>query len=1395
MEIKFLERIWKQMLLMFAVLLITASIALAQDIPCPVPLRELVLIDPKVFYHERIVDRLPRDARVVFLSGDTTGMDQITRILAREKDIQVLRIFSHGSPGKLFLTGEVIDSRTLARYRQTLSTWSRAFTHDADILLYGCSVADTEKGGAFVNRLAQYTGADVAASTNRTGGPENQWALEYRTGDIEAAFLAVEDYPYYLENQVVANNNDSGAGSLREAIANVGDGGEITFNGNYTITLSTPLTIDRDITMTITGTGAGSTVIDGNDAVQVFNITSGDTVVLLGLTIQNGFNAEEGGGISNAGDLTLDTCTVSGNISERQDADSKGGGIYNAGTLTIYDSTIKDNRVTTDVDSANNDFISTGGGICNNGTLTINNSTISGNTASITGSGSDSLYYHAKGGGIYNSNTLNINNSTISGNTAQNDCTHDSGTNNTYGGGICIDTGSDATISNSTISQNTVNAEEGNDNIHIGAGILLRGGTLTVRNTIMAQNVDKSSNYDYYYSGGTLTDDGYNVVEYQNLSSIDANDGMAFNVTTDILYNTIVGTNTTVHAHWNQNGSDFDGSLNLSSTLADNGGPTQTLAFTGESFAIDAIPYSAGADTWNNSPITGGNYYDQRGEETTAGNPISIGAYSEPPSTLLYYMAKSSGNWSAYGTVWFTSATESTDPADYTTQATEAPNAANSAGIIINDDIDVTVAAGGFSIDQVTVDTGASITINSGQTVTLSDGTGNDLTVDGTGTVDVNGILDASAGQMVFTGAGTLNLVQASFSVNSFSAGSSTVTLDGGVAQTIGSDMALYNLTLAENTVLATTHNITVSGATSGTGTANATGGTFTYNGSGDQSIFQGTYCWVALSGSGTKSFSGTTTSTSGITVSGSMTIAGDGASTTTVQGCGFEGATRSSVFIVESGNTVTIEDMTVTYGKTASNGAGIHNLGILTINDCTISGNVTTSGCGGGIDCHRDGRLTINNSTVYENTAEWGAGVCNYGTGSSFTNTTITGNTSNREGGGVLLDVGTLTMDSCTVAHNHSDYDASGDEKGGGIYLWTGALNVQNTIIAYNIRGNDAGTTGDDYYYNNGTLTDNGYNVVKIQDGTSNQFAGPTDWLWSSANSRYEKGGSSTTDYGLLYLSSSLADNGGPTETLAITSASSIAVANGNTSETTDQRGATRKSPPTIGAYEYFADYRTDSGAGTSWGTASNWEIDRGLGSWDEAVDPPEADNSTAISVRRSMEVDTNVSIDQTTVDAGATLTIDDTYKLTVENGAGDDLTLQGDLTNAGTNSTFTCAAGATVVCSGVSNTTLSGAGTWTFKTLTLNKDAAATLDINTDSNVTVETALTVTQGTVDLGTWEHDLRLGGALTIDANGRWTAHGDTSTHYVQFYGADCTFRDNSTGDPHPQNLGHVKVDD
>ena len=233
-----------------------------------------------------------------------------------------------------------------------------------------------------------------------------------------AVFGAV---PAFAAAITVTNQADSGPGSLRDAIAAAAPGDTINFSLTLpaTITLTSgELLISKNLT--ISGPGASSLTISGNNSSRVFEIGSGFTVAISGLTIQNG-SADTGGGIVNSGTLMLSNSTLSGNR-----ATIAGGGILNAGTLTLINSTLSGN------DSC---CYFGGGGIFNQGMATVTNSTFSGNSTSNANLG---------GGGILNEGTLRLSNSTFSGNSGH--------SYYGYGGGAILFYSGSATLKNTIVA-------------------------------------------------------------------------------------------------------------------------------------------------------------------------------------------------------------------------------------------------------------------------------------------------------------------------------------------------------------------------------------------------------------------------------------------------------------------------------------------------------------------------------------------------------------------------------------------------------------------------------------------------------------------------------------------------------------------------------------------------------------------------------------------------------------------------------------------------------------------------------------------------------------------------------------------------------------------------------
>ena len=273
----------------------------------------------------------------------------------------------------------------------------------------------------------------------------------------------------------VTNTNDSGPGSLRDALAVANNGDTIDATGvSGTILLTSgELQINRPVT--INGPGAGTLAVNGNGSSRVFENLAGlvGGVIISGFTITNG-----DGGIRNfVGTLTVSNCTISNNFGSGISNDP---GLYFA-SLTVSNSTISGNSA---------DY---GGGISNTGGLTVSNTTISGNSANY-GGGISNVYNGRVVAGV------TISNSTLSGNVSTVD-----------GGGVYNSTDVNAfavlSIENSTIGGNSATGHGGSiyNNSH---GFAFTPG-LALGSTIL--NAGASGGTIFNDGVGNVTSLGYNL--------------------------------------------------------------------------------------------------------------------------------------------------------------------------------------------------------------------------------------------------------------------------------------------------------------------------------------------------------------------------------------------------------------------------------------------------------------------------------------------------------------------------------------------------------------------------------------------------------------------------------------------------------------------------------------------------------------------------------------------------------------------------------------------------------------------------------------------------------------------------------------------------------------------
>ncbi|MFL5327604.1 MAG: choice-of-anchor Q domain-containing protein [Gemmataceae bacterium] len=562
----------------------------------------------------------------------------------------------------------------------------------------------TANGGPTLSHLPAPDSPLVNAGSNPAGLATDQRGSGFPrvlNGQTDIGAVEVVAAPPSL---VVSNINDSGAGSLRQAIINANSlsgPNTITFDATF---FSTPRTItlagtqmvltDASGTTTITGPGMNLVTINGNNLSRVFQVNSGVTVAMTGMTISGGKNSGDGGGVYNVGTLTLSNSKVSGNT-----ATNIGGGIYSAGTLTltgttwdgnvaylgaavqsngnltVSGSTFSNNKSSflggalrlfgsasiTSSTLSNNSATNAGGAIINHATTTLSNCTVANNSATDSGGGihnfgtliiGDSTFSNnssAAGGGICSPGTVTINNTQFTSNKAdfggaiKNDgtitisgsafnqnvaditngwggaiwnnapltitqCTFTSNHAKTYGGAVISFTS--LNIANSTFTNNisdlnggalrldgsaTITASTFNGNTAAnGGGAIISHGTTTIDNSTVANN----SAHD---GGGIMFFDGTATIRNLTVAyntAVGSGGGTTDNYASVTTINTIIAGNAAPDQA-NVWGAAFaagssNNLLNVSAaaaglnTLANNGGPTQTIALLPGSPAINA---------------------------------------------------------------------------------------------------------------------------------------------------------------------------------------------------------------------------------------------------------------------------------------------------------------------------------------------------------------------------------------------------------------------------------------------------------------------------------------------------------------------------------------------------------------------------------------------------------------------------------------------------------------------------------------------------------------------------------------------------------------------------------------------------------------------------------------
>jgi CSLREA domain-containing protein len=241
------------------------------------------------------------------------------------------------------------------------------------------------------------------------------------------------------------------------------------------------------------------------------------------------------------------------------------------------------------------------------------------------------------------------------------------------------------------------------------------------------------------------------------------------------------------------------------------------------------------------------------------------------------------------------------------------------------------------------------------------------------------------------------------------------------------------------------------------------------------------------------------------------------------------DGGGISSGDFGEENASLTVERSTVSGNTAADDGGGIHAFYELYLKDSTVSGNTAVTA--GGVYAGYSG---VSGGTYYHRGPH------------TILNSTIVGNSSGSNGGGVYFcgstyEADRLTIESSTITGNYASGALSGGY-GGGVASFCGAgylgSILNNTIVANNTAANGDPDVSED---------------VDVVDASFSVIEDP-----GTAVINETVAGSNIT--GVDPLLAPLADNGGPTQTQALALNTSPALDKGSAGTlTTDQRGEQR--------------------------------------------------------------------------------------------------------------------------------------------------------------------------------------------------------------------------------------------
>lgn len=482
---------------------------------------ELVIIDSNMADKDTVLSQIGEGRDVLEIDPTQDAMSQIQDYLDAHSDTKydAVHIMTHGNDLGFYLGSTKVTTA------DQMSVFNGHMAENGDFMLYGCELASNEHGQSLIQDIADFTGCDVAASTNTTG-ISGDWALEYNVGVIETANISIHGWEHDLLTYKVKADAASGSGYY----SSISSLPTAAFTGDHTVELYSHITDQGTFTVT-SGTLTIVSAIENNVPGSYVYTLTGSATVNSGATliIRSSVSSFGGNGSINvSGNLQVET-----NIAPIVN--------LNGGTLNIVsDATVSAVNVF-GASSIDSDGVISSLTLNTGGTLNLSSGTVTGtvNRGTLTGAGAtfgavtNYVDFTLTGGSVSsldNSGNFNMSGGTVSTLTNSASTAMTGGTITTVdnnSGTFDLSGGTVATLNN--ISDLTVSGGAiGTLNNRAGGDLAMSGGqiTVTLNNSSTGTNeISGTAAVSYLNNSGTLTVSGGTVGTVTNSGTLDVSGG------------------------------------------------------------------------------------------------------------------------------------------------------------------------------------------------------------------------------------------------------------------------------------------------------------------------------------------------------------------------------------------------------------------------------------------------------------------------------------------------------------------------------------------------------------------------------------------------------------------------------------------------------------------------------------------------------------------------------------------------------------------------------------------------------------------------------------------------------------------------------------------------------